>query len=149
METTYRAPGVVRPEVTAAVPMRDGAALAGRALLALLFIWSGIGKIPGFSGTVGYIASQGLPMPTVLAALAVIVELGGGLLLLVGLKARWAALVLGLFLLVITPVFHAWWNVPEAQVTAQQINFVKNVAILGGMLLVWGFGPGRYSFDRG
>jgi putative oxidoreductase len=149
MDTTYRAPGVVHAEAVTAVPARDGAALVGRALLALLFIWSGFGKITGFGGTVGYIASQGLPMPGVLAALAVVVELGGGILLLVGFKARWVALLLALFLLVITPIFHAWWSVPDAQVMAQQINFGKNLAILGGMMLVWAFGPGRYSVDRG
>ena len=150
MDSTYRAPGVVRmDEHVAASPGSDGIALVGRAFLALLFIWSGVGKLAGFAGTAGYIASKGLPMPTVLAAIAVAVELGGGILLLLGWKARWVAAAFALFLIVITPIFHAWWSSPEAQVVMQRTNFLKNCSILGGMLMVYAFGPGRYSLDRG
>ena len=149
MDTTYRAPGVMHPPPLVDAPARDAAALLGRALLAALFIWSGFGKLVGFAATTGYIASKGMPLASVLAALAVLVELGGGILLLIGLKARWVALAFALFLVVITPIFHAWWSSPPAEVGMQQINFVKNVAILGGMLMVWAFGPGRYSIDRG
>jgi putative oxidoreductase len=147
MDTSYRAPGVVHERTVVASPSHDGAALVGRVLIALLFVWSGWGKLTGFGGTVGYIASVGLPMPQVLAVLAIIIELGGGLLLLLGLKTRWVALAYVVFLIVITPIFHAWWSSPEAQVGAQQINFGKNVAIIGGLLL-FAFGPGRYSIDR-
>jgi putative oxidoreductase len=131
-----------------AYPSRDVAALVGRVLLASLFVPSGFSKLVGFAGTVGYIASQGLPFPTVLAAIAVAIELGAGLALLIGWRARWAAAFLALFLVVITPIFHNFWGVPEAQAAAQKINFMKNIAILGGMLVVFAFGPGRFSFDR-
>jgi putative oxidoreductase len=127
---------------------RDGAALLGRVLLGALFIWSGWGKIGGFEGTAGYIASKGLPMATVLAAIALAVELGAGIALLVGWKTRWAALVLVAFLLVITPIFHAFWGLPADQASMQMINFAKNASILGGLLMVFAFGPGRYSVDR-
>jgi putative oxidoreductase len=126
----------------------DGMALLGRVLLAALFIWSGWGKLNGFSGTAGFIGSKGLPMPQVLAALAVAVELGGGILLLIGLKARWVALALVVFLIVITPIFHNYWDAPAAQAQMQQINFMKNIAIIGGMFVVAAFGPGRFSIDR-
>jgi putative oxidoreductase len=126
----------------------DGLALVGRALLAVLFIVSGWGKLTGFAGATGYIASKGLPMPQVLAALAVAVELGGGVLLLLGLKARWVALAFVGFLIVITPIFHNFWDVPAAQAQMQQIHFLKNAAIMGGMLMVAALGPGRFSFDR-
>jgi putative oxidoreductase len=126
----------------------DGMALVGRILLASLFIWSGWGKLNGFSGTAGFIGSQGLPMPQVLAALAIAVELGGGILLLIGLKARWVALALVLFLIVITPIFHNFWDAPAAEAKMQEINFLKNVAIMGGILMVAAFGPGRFSIDR-
>jgi putative oxidoreductase len=129
--------------------MKDITALVGRALLASLFIWSGWGKLNGFSGAAGYIASKGIPMPQVLAALAIAMELGGGILLLIGLKARWIALAFVGFLIIITPIFHNFWDVPDAQVRMQQINFMKNVAILGGMLMIAAFGPGRVSADRG
>jgi putative oxidoreductase len=143
-------PGTAATSPTAvAYPMRDVAALLGRVLIAALFVWSGFGKFAGFAGTAGYIASVGLPMPELLAALAIVVELGLGLALLVGLKARWAALGIAFFLIVITPIFHGFWAVPPEQVQMQQINFMKNVAILGGLLMVFAFGPGRYSIDRG
>src|SRR5947207_14589222 len=126
----------------------EGLALVGRALLAVLFIVSGWGKPNGFAGAVGLIASKSLPMPQVLAALAVAVELGGGILLLVGLKARWVALVLVGFMIVITPIFHTFWSVPADQAQMQQIHFLKNVAITGGLLMVAALGPGRFSTDR-
>ena len=128
---------------------RDGAALLARALLAAIFIWAGFGKLTGFEGVVGGIAAKGLQMPTVLAAIAVAIELGGGLLLLLGWRARWMALLLVVFLLVITPIYHDFWNATGAQLTSQENNFMKNVAIMGGMLMVFAFGPGRYSADRG
>jgi putative oxidoreductase len=124
------------------------AALAGRVLLAVIFIISGFGKIPGFEGTVGYIASKGLPMPQLVAVGTIVVELGGGILLAIGYKARWAALALAVFTLLAAILFHNFWAVEAAQKMAQQINFLKNVAITGGMLMVFAFGPGRYSVDK-
>jgi putative oxidoreductase len=126
----------------------DGLALLGRALLASLFVFSGWGKIGAFAGTAGFIASKGMPMPQVLAALGIAVELGAGLLLLVGWKARWAALALAGFTIVITPIFHNFWSVPAAQAMDDQVHFLKNIAIIGGMLMVAALGPGRFSFDR-
>jgi putative oxidoreductase len=127
---------------------RDIAALIGRALLAAIFIWSGFGKLTGFEGLASGIAAKGLPMPTVFAALAVAMELGGGILLLIGLRARWIGLLFVIFLAVITPMYHDFWNAAADAVIGQQINFMKNVAIAGGMLMVFAFGPGRYSLDR-
>jgi putative oxidoreductase len=130
-------------------PTRDGAILIGRVLLAVLFITSGWGKLMAFQGAVGAIGGKGLPFPEVLAALTILVELGGGLALALGWKARWAALLIALFVVVITPIFHNYWALPAAQMAAQKINFFKNIAIIGGMLSVYAFGPGRYSLDRG
>lgn len=124
------------------------AALAGRILLAVIFLISGFGKIGGFEGTAGYIASKGLPMPQVVTALTILVELGGGLLLAIGYKARWAALALGIFTLLAAIIFHDFWAAEAAQKMNQQINFLKNLAITGGMLMVFAFGPGRHSVDK-
>ena len=99
---------------------RDIAALVGRILLAAIFILGGWNKIGGFEGTAGYIASKGLPLPQVGAAIAVVVELIGGILLLVGFKARWAALAIFVFLIPTTFIFHAFWAVPPEQMMAQQ-----------------------------
>jgi len=121
--------------------------MVGRALLALLFIPAGWAKIAGFSGVVGYIASKGVPLPEVAAAIAIAAELGLGLLLLFGLKARWAALGLAIFVAVITPIFHNYWAAPAAQQMMQQQAFFKNVAVLGGLLVLFAFGPGGWSVD--
>ena len=77
---------------------KDLLALIGRILLAAMFVISGYGKLTGFDGTVGYIASKGLPMPQLLAALAILIELGGGLAIIIGWKTRWAALAFIVFL---------------------------------------------------
>jgi len=124
------------------------AALVGRILLAWMFIHSGFGKIGGFDGTVAYIASKGLPMPQVAAVLAIVVELVGGIMLAVGFKARWAAIVIAIFSIAAGVLFHNYWAVEAAQQMSQSINFWKNITIAGGMLMVFAFGPGRYSVDK-
>jgi putative oxidoreductase len=127
---------------------RDIAALIGRILIAIMYIPAGFSKIGGFAGTSGYIASKGLPLPDVGAAIAVVVELVGGLMLLVGWKTRWAALALAAFTLVAAIFFHNFWAVPEARQFAEKLYFDKNLAIVGGLLLAYAFGPGRYSVDK-
>jgi putative oxidoreductase len=124
------------------------AVLLGRILLASTFVISGFGKITGFEGTAGYIASKGLPLPQVLTVIAILIEFGGGLAILLGWMTRWAALAMVVFLIVITPVFHGFWAAPPDHVMEQQINFMKNLSILGGMLLLFACGPGRYSVDK-
>jgi putative oxidoreductase len=126
----------------------NAAALLGRVLLALIFITSGFGKITGFEGTVGYIASKGLPLPQLGAIIAIIVEVGGSILLVIGYKARWAALALAIFTLAAAIFFHNYWAVEAAEKMGQQINFWKNISMAGGMLMVFAHGPGRYSVDK-
>jgi putative oxidoreductase len=122
--------------------------LAGRVLLALIFVISGFGKITGFEGTVGYIASKGLPLPQLGAIIAIVIELGAGLLLLAGWQARWAATALFLFLIPTTLLFHDFWSYTGSQARMQQIQFMKNLAIMGGMLYVMAFGAGALSVDN-
>jgi putative oxidoreductase len=121
--------------------------LVGRILLGLIFILSGFGKIAGFDGTVGYIASAHLPLPSVVAALTILIELGGGLALVTGFYTRQAALVLAVFSVLAGFIFHNFWAAAEAQRMAQQINFLKNLSIAGGMLVLAAFGPGTLSVD--
>jgi putative oxidoreductase len=127
--------------------LQNPLSLVGRALIALLFIPAGFGKIAGFAGTVGYIAAKGVPFPELAAAAAIAVELGLGLLLLIGLKARWAALGIAIFTVVITFIFHNFWAVDAAQKMMQQQSFFKNIGVVGGLLLVMAFGPGGWSVD--
>lgn len=124
-------------------PLKQYGPLAGRILLALIFILAGYGKIKGWDGTLGYMTSKGLPMPEVLLALTILVELGGGLLLLVGFQARWAALAIFLFLIPVTLIFHPFWADPD-----QYNAFMKNLAIMGGMLYVMTYGSGPYSLQQ-
>lgn len=127
--------------------LQNPLSLIGRILLALLFVPSGFSKIGGFAGTVGYIASKGVPLPELAAAAAIGVELGLGLLLLIGWQTRWAALGIAVFTVVITFIFHNFWSVPAEQVMAQQQNFFKNMAAVGGLLTVAAWGAGAWSVD--
>jgi putative oxidoreductase len=122
--------------------------LIGRILIGLIFVLSGFGKLTGFAGTVGYIASKGLPIPEVLAAIAIAVELGGGLMIILGWKAKCAALALLVFLIVITPIFHAFWAVAPEHAQLQQIMFLKNLSIMGAMLYIMTYGSGPGSLKK-
>ncbi len=122
-------------------------ALIGRIMLSVLFITSGFGKITGFSGTVGYIASHGLPLATFGAVIAIVVELGGGLSILFGFRTRWVALAMAIFTVAAGIFFHNYWAVPPEQVRNMQIHFWKNIAIAGGFLFLAAFGPGAISMD--
>ena len=122
-------------------------AVLGRLRLALMFIPSGFGKIGGFEGTAGYSASKGLPMASVVAALTILIELGGGLAIAFGFMTRWAALALAVFTVLAGVIFHNYWAVPPEQVMMQQINFWKNISIAGGFLVLAAFGPGAISID--
>jgi putative oxidoreductase len=125
----------------------DTLALIGRLLMAYLFVPAGWAKIADFAGTVSYISAQNVPLPEVAAALSLAIELGLGLLLLVGWQTRWAALGLAIYVLVLTPIFHHYWNLPQAQQMVQKINFDKNAAIIGGLLFLVALGAGRWSLD--
>lgn len=121
--------------------------LAGRVLLAALFLPAGISKLTGFEGTVGYIASVGLPLPVVGAVLALLVEIVGSAALIAGFGTRIAALVLALFTLVASFFFHAFWAVPADQAFMVQLLFFKNVAVVGGLLTLAANGAGGWSLD--
>ena len=127
--------------------LQNPLAFLARALIALLFIPAGIAKIIGFMGTMGYIAAMGVPFPAVAAVLAIVVELGLGLLLLAGYQTRWSAMVLAFFTLVITLIFHPFWGIPAEMVMSQQQAFFKNIAIVGGLLCIAAFGAGAWSLD--
>ena len=121
--------------------------LIGRLLFVALFLPAGIGKLTGFAGTVGYISSVGLPLPALGAALALVVEIGGSVALLLGYQTRIAALVLAVFTLVASVFFHAYWSAPEAQAFVTQLLFFKNIAVVGGLLVLAAQGAGGFSLD--
>lgn len=128
-------------------PVQDVLNLVARLLIVALFLPAGIGKLTGFDGTDGYIASVGLPLPAVGAVLAVAVEIGASLALLVGFGTRIAAAVLAVFTLVASVFFHAYWAAPADQAYVAELLFFKNVALVGGLLMLVAYGAGRWSLD--
>lgn len=121
--------------------------VAARVLLALMFVLAGFSKFGNLAGTAGYIASGGLPMAGLLAPLVAAFEVLAGLMLIVGWQARWAALALALFTLVATVAFHNFWAMPADKAFVQQLMFMKNLAVAGGLLFVFSFGAGPLSMD--
>ena len=126
---------------------KSSVSLIGRVLLALMFIQAGYGKLVGIEGTASYIASVGLPFPALLAVLAGVVELVGGIALVVGFKVRWAGLALALFTLAASVLFHPYWSAPAGQQMIPQLLFMKNLSVIGGLLLVSALGAGPLSMD--
>jgi putative oxidoreductase len=127
---------------------KDGVALIGRIALAAIFVLSGLQKLIDFTGTASMIAGAGVPLPTVAAAVAVVIELGGGLAIFAGWMTRVAALAIVVFLIIVSPIFHNFWTMEGEARMMNQIMFLKNVSMLGGFLLLMAFGPGRYSVDK-
>ncbi len=122
-------------------------ALLARLLMAALFLPAGISKIGGFAGTAGYIGSVGLPLPEVGAALAIAIEVIAPILLIIGLYTRPAALVLAVFTLAATVLFHNYWAMPAEQQFMQSLMFFKNIGVVGGLLAIAAFGAGKLSLD--
>jgi putative oxidoreductase len=117
--------------------------LAGRILLAILFILGGVGKLGNPAGTQAYIAAVGLPFPLLAYIVSLVVEIGGGVLLLVGYRARLVAAVLAIFTVTTAVFFHHAFGDQN-----QFIHFMKNLAITGGLLQVVAFGAGGFSLDK-
>lgn len=122
--------------------------LIGRLTLAALFLPAGLSKITGFGGTVGYIESVGLPLAALGAIIAIVVEVAGGLALIAGLFTRISAIVLAVFTLLASVFFHAYWAVPADQAFMQQLLFYKNLAVVGGLLVLAAHGAGQWSLDH-
>jgi putative oxidoreductase len=117
-------------------------AAAGRVLIAVLFLLSGLGKLAAPAMTLGYIASVGLPAPLLGYLIAIAVEIGGGLLLVLGLQTKLVALVMAGFAIATALAFHN--NLADQNT---MIHFMKNIAIAGGLLQVVAFGAGAFSLD--
>ena len=123
-------------------------AVIGRVLIALIFAYFGYLKAMSFAGTVSYFTKWGFPLPEVSALLAIVFELGGGVLLILGWKARSVALALVVYTAIATAVAHRFWSYPPDQAFAQMSFFFKNLALIGGLIYIASFGPGRVSVDR-
>lgn len=126
----------------------DGLILLARILMMALFVLFGWGKLIDFSGTAAYMANEGLPLPTLAAAVVILMEFFVGLALVLGLYTRPLALLLALYTLGTALIGHHFWTMAGAERMANAINFYKNLAIIGGLLLLCVTGPGKYSLDR-
>jgi putative oxidoreductase len=122
--------------------------LVGRFMMAVIFLFSGFGKITGFAGTAGYMASKGLPLVEVLLVASIVIEIGGALMLILGYKAKLGAAALFLWMVPVTLVFHNFWAVPAAEQQLQMIMFMKNLAMLGGLLYIMAFGSGPMRIGK-
>lgn len=123
--------------------------LVGRILISVIFLLSGIMKLANFSGSVAFAASKGLPLANVMLAGALAVEILGALCLILGFQTRIAALIMFLYLIPTTLIFQNFWVLQGAMRGDMQIHFLKNLAIMGGLLMVAAYGPGKLSLDAG
>jgi putative oxidoreductase len=121
--------------------------LAGRIGMSAIFLIAGVGKIQNWSGTAAHMEAAGIPAASLLLPLTVVAEIGGGLALLVGWQTRWAALGLFLFLIPATLIFHHFWDLLDPEQSMQRIHFLKNLAIMGGLLEFSAMGAGGFSLD--
>ncbi|MEE9404633.1 MAG: DoxX family protein [Algisphaera sp.] len=122
-------------------------ALLGRICIALIFLLSAVGnKIPNFNGVAGAMASKGVPYPKVALVGAIVFLLVGAVSIIAGFRTRIGALLLLIFLGLATFYFHDFWNLTGDDRGTQQIQFMKNMAIGGGLLMLMAAGPGKYGF---
>jgi len=130
------------------VAQRPATALIGRLLIGAIFLVSGFAKLTDTSGTVAHMEAAGIPYAHTLAIVAGIAEIAGGLSLVFGLLTRIGAIGLILFMIPTTIIFHGFWNFEGTEQKMQMVNFMKNLAIIGGLFMVAAFGPSRYSIDK-
>jgi putative oxidoreductase len=147
MTTTTASGSPVRANVRAAAGVNDAILAIGRILIALIFVSSGIEKFMDLGVTASAIESKGLPYPNILAVLTAILETGGGLMIIIGWQTRLAALALVIFSAVAAYYFHDFWHQTGPQHTNNMIHFMKNVSMIGGLLMLCAAGAGRYSMD--
>lgn len=123
--------------------------LLSRIMLAFIFVWAGLGKFLAWESSAAFMAAKGMSSIPLLLGAAALIELVAGIMLILGLRTRFAALILILFLLPVTFIFHDFWNlVDDRERIEQLIHFLSNVAIMGGLLSLVTVGPGSWAIDK-
>lgn len=121
--------------------------LVGRFLMSLVFLFSGMGKVMAYSAMVGFAATKHLPLAPVAIAIAAVIEIVGGLAILTGFQTRVVGWALFFYLIPTSIIFHDFWAMQGMERMDNQIHFMKNLAIMGGLLILASSGPGAFSFD--
>lgn len=119
-----------------------------RILISAIFVYSGISQLIHFDATVHVLAAAGIPLATVAAAIAILIDLGGSAMLIIGWQTKLAAVVLFIYLIPVTIMFHNFWAAPPQMHEMQLLNFLKNLGIMGGLLIVATRGAGASSADE-
>ena len=122
--------------------------LTGRLMITYIFATSGIAKVFSWSGNVQYMSTRHLPMIPVLLAMATVIELAGSVCLITGYQIRIAAFVMFLYTTVVTLLFHNYWAASAAMAGIQETQFRKNLAIMGGLLMLAYSGPGKWALGK-
>ena len=122
--------------------------VVGRIMLAAIFLLSGVMKLADFEGSLGHMVAQGIPYASALLVIAALVEIAGGLSIVSGFLTRLGAFALFLYLIPVTLLFHDFWNLAGQERIAQSASFMKNVAIMGGLLVLMAHGAARHAIDR-
>lgn len=138
-------PVITTADVTTHYPTM---ALIGRWLLAAIFLMSGIAKLTDTAGTAAHMSQAGIPYAETLALVAGVAEVAGAASLILGFLTRIGAAGLIVFMIPATLIFHAFWSYEGAERMPQMLNFMKNLAIIGGLSALVAFGAGRISLDR-
>jgi len=128
-------------------PFQSLAALLGRICIGILFFWAGWTKIMDIEGTMSYMVSKQMPMVEFFLPAAIAMQNLGALSLIMGFLTRWGAALLIIFIVPASILFHNFWNLEGAVQLTEKIMFMKDVGVLGGLLLILAFGPGKYSID--
>jgi putative oxidoreductase len=123
------------------------AALLGRICIGLLFLWAGVAKLQGLEGTMAYMASKHMPFISFFLPAAIAIQVLGALSLITGYYARWGAAMLIIFIIPASIIFHDFWNLEGSERLTEMIMFMKDVGVLGGLLGIVAFGPGKYALN--
>lgn len=123
-------------------------ALLGRICLGLLFLWSGVAKLQGLEGTMAYMASKHMPFIPFFLTAAIAIQILGALSLILGYQARWGAALLIIFIIPASIIFHDFWNLTGNERLTEMIIFMKDIGVLGGLLGILAFGPGKYALHN-
>ncbi len=128
--------------------IKEWSPLVGRVLISLIFLMSGLGKVFQFDAQVGYAVSQGVPMASAAIGISAIIEIAAAVMIIVGFRARLGAAALFLWMIPVSVMMHAFWTISDPM--SMQINmimFMKNLAIMGGMLMIMAYGSGPKSLS--